>query len=138
MIQKYGAALISIALVAFGFLKTAFADNLDAAEVWQLVALVAGAALTFLVPLVRGKWAGLLKTGAAALAAAATAIVPFALQGYLTPEQWTIVILAVLTALGVEVGVQARVSMIDAGTLVPGQPATITSLPDPEGVKALS
>lgn len=129
MIQKYGAALISIALVAFGFLKSAFRDDLDAAEVWQLVALVAGAVLTFLVPLVGGRWAGLLKTGAAAVAAAATAIVPFALQGYLTPEQWTIVILAVLTVLGVEVGVQARVSEVKA----PGA----TPL-DPEAVKALA
>ena len=114
MIQKYGAALISIALVAFAFLKSAFADDLDAAEVAQLVALVAGAIITFLVPLVPGSWAGLLKTGASALAAAATAVVPFILQGYLTPEQWTIVILAVLTALGVEVGVQARTSALVA------------------------
>ena len=136
MFQKYAAALISIALVAFAFLKTALADSLDAAEVWQLIALVAGAVATFVLPLASGPWAGALKTGSAVLVALATAIVPFALQGTITPEQWTIVALAVLNALGVQVGVDARKSVIDAGTAVPGQPVTITSL-DPEGVKSL-
>lgn len=142
MIQKYGAALISIALVAFAFLKTAFAgdDALDAAEVWQLVALVAGAIATFFLPLVPIGWAGALKTGAAAIAALATAVVPFALQGALTFEQITIIALAVLNALGVEVGVQARASGLRgavSGTDLRGgatDPATV----DPEGVRALS
>lgn len=138
MFQKYAAALISIALVAFAFLKTALADELDYAEVAQLVALVAGAVITFFVPLLSGPWAGGLKTGAAIVAAAATAIVPFALQGGITAEQLTIVVLAVLNALGVEVGVSARKSVIDAGTAAPGRPATITSLGDPEGAKALA
>lgn len=135
MFQKYAAALISIALVAFAFLKTAFADTLDAAEVWQLIALVAGAVITFLVPLVPAKWSGALKTGAAVLAAVATAIVPFALQGYISPEQWTIVALALLNALGVEVGVQARKSNIEATRGTEGDPG-ITAV-DPEGVKSL-
>lgn len=129
MIQKYGAALISIALVAFAFLKTALADTLDAAEVAQLVALVAGAVLVYLVPLVPIAWSGALKTGAAVLAAAATAVVPFILQGTITPEQWTIVALAVLNALGVEVGVQARKSAI--------ADPTVSALADPEGAKGL-
>lgn len=114
MIQKYGAALISIALVAFAFLKTALANHLDAAEVAQLIALVAGAVTVYFVPLLGGVWAGGLKTGAAIVAAAATALVPFLLQGTITPEQWTIVALAVLNALGVEVGVNARKSGIIA------------------------
>jgi hypothetical protein len=141
MFQKYAAAVISILLTAFAFLKTAFADELDAAELWQLIALVAGAVITFLVPLVPGKWAGALKTGAAALAAVATAVVPFALQGTLTYEQLSIVALALLNALGVEVGVQARKSVIDAGTAAPGAPVDITEVAavaaDPEGAKAL-
>lgn len=135
MIQKYGAALISIALVAFAFLKTAFAGDgiLDAAEVWQLVALVAGAILTFLLPLVPLAWAGALKTGAAAVAALATAIIPFALQGTLTYEQIAIVALAVLNALGVEIGVQARASGIVTHAAAAGSPPVA----DPEGAKAL-
>lgn len=136
MIQKYGAALISIALVAFAFLKTALADSIDAAEVAQLIALVAGAVIVYLVPLVPIRWSGALKTGAAVLAAAMTAIVPFLLQGTITPEQWTIVALAVLNALGVEVGVQARASGIVADTAT-GQPVSTAVLADPEGLKAL-
>jgi hypothetical protein len=136
MIQKYGAALISIALVAFAFLKTALADSIDAAEVAQLIALVAGAVIVYLVPLVPIRWSGALKTGAAVLAAAATAIFPFVLNGAITPEQWTIVALAALNALGVEVGVQARASAIVADTAT-GQPVTAAVLADPEGQKAL-
>ena len=142
MIQKYGAALVSIALAAVVFLQSAFADDLDAAEVAQLVAIVAGAVITFLVPLLSGPWAGGLKTGAAIAAAAAAAIAPFLLTGTITPEQWMVVALAVLNALGVEVGVQARKSMIDAGTIVDGVTPVITTLQaqaiDPEGVRALS
>ena len=142
MIQKYGAALVSIALAAVVFLQTAFADRLDIAEVAQLVAIVAGAVITFLVPLLSGAWAGGLKTGAALLAAAATALAPFLITGTISPEQWMVVALAVLNVLGVELGVQARKSMIDAGTVRDGEPAVITSLPaqaiDPEGVRALA
>lgn len=108
MFQKYAAALVSIALAAVVFLQSAFADSLDVAEVAQLVAIVAGAIITFLVPLLGGSWAGGLKTGAAIIAAAATAVAPFLLTGTITPEQWMVVALAVLNVLGVELGVQAR------------------------------
>ena len=134
MLQKYSAALISIALVAFAFLKTALANDIDAAEVAQLVALVAGAIITYLVPLVSGPWAGVLKTGFAAVAAAATAIGPFVLQGYISAEQWTVVILAVLNVLGVQVGVAARASALSADSLPGVQPAALV---DPEGARAL-
>jgi hypothetical protein len=138
MIQKYGAALVSILLAGLVFLKTAFADDLDYAEVAQLVAIVAGAVVIYFLPLVKGPWAGALKTIAAILMAAATAVGPLLLQGTITFEQWTIVAIAVLNALGVEIGSQARKSvLIDAGTVTPGTAAVITSIPDPEGAKAL-
>jgi hypothetical protein len=138
MFQKYGAAIVSILLIAVQFVRASIGDGFDNAETWQMVALVAAAFITFLVPLFSGKWAGLFKTGATLLGALATAIVPFALQGFITPEQITTVALAVLTALGVEVGVQARKSgLIDARTAKSGTAAVITSLPDPEGAKAL-
>lgn len=138
MLQKYGAAIVSILLIAVQFVRASIGDGFDNAETWQLVALVAAAIITFLVPLFKGKWAGLWKTGFTLLGALAAAIIPFALQNGITPEQITTVALAVLTALGVEIGVQARKSgLIDAGTVSRGQAAVITSLPDPEGAKAL-
>ncbi len=128
--KKYLAAIVPILIAAAVFLQSAFKDNiLDPAEVWQLVALVAGAIATFLVPLLPGKWAGGLKTGTALLAALATALVPFALQGTITPEQWMVVVLAVLNALGVEVGVQARVTDL--------KDPNVPSSNDPEGKHAL-
>jgi hypothetical protein len=133
MIQKYIAAIVPILTAAAVFLQSAFNDELlDASEVWQLVALVAGAIAIYLLPLMPGKWAGAAKTGAAIVAALATAVVPYALQGHLTPEQIMVVAIAVLNALGVEVGVQARKTFIDARDT-----NVVTSL-DPEGVRALS
>lgn len=138
MLQKYGVAIVSILLVATQFVKGAIGDGFDAAESWQLVALVAGAVVTFIVPLAKGKWTGLWKTGATLLGALAAAVVPFALSGGITPEQVTTVVLAVLTALGVEVGVEARKSgLIDARGGDPAAVPVVTSLPDPEGRKAL-
>jgi len=139
MFQKYGAAIVSILLIATQFVRASIGDGFDNAETWQLVALVAAAVITFLVPLFSGKWAGLFKTGATLLGALAAAVIPFALQASITSEQILTVALAVLTALGVEIGVQARTSgLIDAGKHVAGTAAVITSLPDPEGAKALS
>jgi hypothetical protein len=139
VIQKYLAAIVPILTAAVVFLQSAFVDELDAAEVAQLVAIVAGAFITYLVPLLSGRWAGALKTGAAILAAAATAIAPFVLQGRVTADQWMVVAFAVLSALGVEVGVQARRSIIDArdqGAAVPPVVTTAFAV-DPEGVRAL-
>ena len=137
MIQKYLAAVVPILTAAVVFLQSAFVDELDAAEVAQLVAIVAGAIITYLVPLLPGSWAGGLKTGAAILAAAATAIAPFVLQGYVTAEQWMVVALAVLNALGVEVGVQARSSALEAAAGEVVRPDTSAAAFDKEGARVL-
>ncbi|MCJ1687796.1 hypothetical protein [Rathayibacter sp. VKM Ac-2927] len=107
MIQKYLAALLPGFILIFGALQTALADELiDDVEAGQLLALVAGAITTFGVPLLKGRWAGGLKTGAAILAAIATLILPL-IYGF-TWQALVIVVLAALSALATEIGVNAR------------------------------
>ncbi|OOB90279.1 hypothetical protein [Rathayibacter sp. VKM Ac-2630] len=107
MIQKYLAALLPGFILIFGALQTALADErIDDVEAGQLLALVAGAITTFGVPLLKGRWAGGLKTGAAILASVATLIIPLVL-GF-TWQSLVIAILAALSALATEIGVQVR------------------------------
>ncbi|MFF8187746.1 hypothetical protein ACF044_10860 [Microbacterium sp. NPDC016588] len=105
--KNYLAALLPGIIILFGGLQTALADErIDAVEGGQLLALTAGVLLTYVVPLVQGRWAGLLKTGSAILAAVATLIIPL-LLGF-TWQALVIFALAALSALATEIGVQVR------------------------------
>ena len=108
MIQKYFAALLSIALVVVTAFVAIPADQITPTSVGQLAVLALGAVVTFLVPLLQGPWAAGLKTGAAVLAAIITAVLPFLTQGSIEPTQVAIVVLAALNALAVQVGVDIR------------------------------
>ena len=108
MIQKYLAALLSIALVVVTAFVAIPADQITPTSVGQLAVLALGAVVTFLVPLLQGPWAAGLKTGSAVLAAIILAALPFFTQGYITPTQIAIVVLAALNALAVQVGVDIR------------------------------
>lgn len=121
MLRKYAAAILPALIILLGALQTALADNvIDQVEAGQLLALVAGVITTYFVPLVDGRWSGLLKTGAAVLAAIATMILPLVF-GF-TWQALVIVALAALNAIATEIGVQSRVEVEDitnngAGTL---------------------
>lgn len=114
MIQKYLAALLSIALVVVTAFVAIPADQITPTSVGQLAVLALGAVVTFLVPLLEGVWAAGLKTGAAVLAAVITAALPFLTQGNITPTQVAIVVLAALNALAVQVGVDIRKDALKA------------------------
>lgn len=106
-LRRYAAALLPALVILFGALQAAIADGIvSETEGAQLIALVAGLIATYVVPLVAGAWAGLLKTGAAILAAVATLVIPM-----FTGFSWTallIVAIAALQALATEIGVQVR------------------------------
>jgi len=104
--HKYSAALLSIAIVVL----TAFiaSPTLTPTSIIQLAILAVGAIVTYLLPLVPGAWAGALKTGAAVVVAVLAAVLPFVVTGGITVAEATVVILAALNALAVEVGVQLR------------------------------
>lgn len=105
--KNYLAALLPGIIILFGGLQTALADErIDATEGGQLLALTAGVLLTYVVPIVEGRWRGLLKTGAAIFAAVATLIIPLIL-GF-SWQALVIFALAALSALATEIGVQVR------------------------------
>lgn len=112
MLRKYAAAILPALIILLGALQTALADNvIDQLEAGQLLALVAGVITTYFVPLLEGRWAGGLKTGAAVLAAVATLILPLVF-GF-TWQALVIVALAALNAIATEIGVQSRVEVED-------------------------
>lgn len=127
-LKKYAPALLPIVIIVVTFLTSVGQRAITPGDLWQLAALVAGAVVTYLVPLSSGVWPGVLKTGAAIVAAAATAAVPLVTQGHLTYQNWLIIVLAALSALATEIGVQVHKATVDAGTAIPGQVSSITNL----------
>ncbi|MEX1078870.1 MAG: hypothetical protein WED09_07165 [Homoserinimonas sp.] len=108
ILNKYLAALLSIGIVVLtAFIAIPEADRTPA-TIGQLVILALGAIVTYLVPLLESRWAGLFKTGSAVVAAVIAAAIPFLTAGGITAVQVAVVALAALNALAVEVGVQVR------------------------------
>jgi hypothetical protein len=133
--KKFLAALLPGIIILFGGLQTALADErIDSTEGSQMLALTAGIIVTFVVPVVDGRWRGLFKTGAAIFAAVATLIIPL-LLGF-TWQSLVIFALAALSALATEIGVQVREAPIDAGEAGPGTVVNITTLEDPQVIAA--
>jgi len=108
VLQKYAAALLSIAIVVLTAFVAIPQNDLTPTALAQLGILGLGSVVTYLVPLLDKAWAGALKTGAAVIAAILAAVIPFLTTGEITMAQIAIVILAGLNALAVEVGVQIR------------------------------
>lgn len=123
VLQKYSAALLNVAVVLVTAVATTLHGSVTATGLVQLALIAAGAVGTFLVPLASGKWAGLFKTGVAVIAAILTAVLPLITQGHLTAANVATVILAGLSALATEIGVQIRTT----GLALQKQTVTSTS-----------
>jgi hypothetical protein len=132
--SKYSAALLHILFVVLSALTAALDHGLNPATIVQLVILTVGAVVVYFVPLLDVKLAGILKVGASAVTAALSALAPLLLQGHITPAQWITIVLAALGALGVGVGVSARLDgpTLPIGiTLKPNLVASISPAPVP-------
>lgn len=132
---KYLVALVAIILAVLNALQVAVVGGIERAEVAQLVIVGAGALIAIAVPLVPGKWAGLLKTGLSIVIALATALAPLLITGTITLEQWITVILAGVQALAVQIGVSVRTDSVKAAAAVlddsvptPGAPFAVVNL----------
>lgn len=108
ILQKYAAALLQVAIIAIGAFSVIPEAELSWVSLAQIAVLVAGAGITYIVPLVDGKWQGALKTGLSAGAALVTAAIPFMVNGSITPTQAAVVALAALNAIASEIGVAMR------------------------------
>lgn len=104
--RKYLAALLSVAIVILTALAAVEVYTVDA--IAQIAILALGTITTYFVPLLNGRWAGILKTGAALLAALIAAAAPLVIAGTYSPQAVLVVVLAGLNVLAVEVGVNVR------------------------------
>ena len=132
VLNKYSAALLQIAIIvigAYSLLQT----PVSPAAAWGLLVLGAQAVITYLVPLLSGRWAGGFKTGASIVIAVVGTLIPLIAQGgHLLPSQWAILILSGLNALAAEIGVQIR---LDTPPLIDARVNNnVTSLPGDDGL----
>lgn len=142
---KYLVAVVTIAMTLLNAMYNVIAGGIDAAEVWQLVVVAAGTGIAIVVPLVKGPWAGLFKTGFSVVAAIGATIAPFVVNGTITPEQIITVLIAAVNAIAVQIGVSVRTdeikaaaAVIDGGTAAAGKPVNITSLPMQNAIATLA
>lgn len=141
MSARYAAALLPLAVLVLGVLdaaQKAGGSLLGWQTIVQLVILLATTGASFWLPLVPGRWAGALKTGAAVVGAIASALVATIPDGgQFTTATLILFLTAAVKAVATEIGVQIRTDaakVIDA-TDVPGVPV-ITTLPNIGGAEA--
>jgi hypothetical protein len=112
--SKYAAALLHIVIVVLGALSTSVDKGLNTVSVVQLAILALGAVSVYLLPLVQWKYTGVLKLAASALSAGLTALVPFLIQGSISPSEWITVILGAIGVIAVALGIDARTTSTPA------------------------
>ena len=106
--QKYATAIFSLAVLVIGALQVAVATGITPTAIAQLVVLALGGVITYLVPLVPGKWSGVLKTGIAILAAVIVLVIPYITAGTITLDQILLVVVGAINAAATQLGVNIR------------------------------
>lgn len=101
MLTTYAKAIVYIALAAVGFLITALSDNIVTTdELLNLVVIVLGAVVVYLVPNLDTGIGAALKAVAAFATAAIVALLSFLTDG-VTIAEWLQVLLAAFAGIGV-------------------------------------
>jgi hypothetical protein len=127
--NRYAAAILSIAVIVLTAFLAIPEDQRDAPTLWQFTALAISSGTVYLLPLLDGKWAGLLKTGSAVVLAVIGALIPLLSTGTLSATQWLVLLLAGLNALATEIGVKLRKdSTVARHAIVKDGVALITSV----------
>lgn len=135
VINKYLAGLLTVAVVFITAFQAAVQEGITATEAWQLAGMFVGAVITTFVPITPGKWAASLKVIGAVIGAAIAAIIPFVTSGW-DASSITIVILAVVNTLAVQLGVNVRVDSARAVLADPTKSDQAISQVDPKAVIA--
>jgi hypothetical protein len=112
-LNKYLAPILQFILACAGTIQLFGLDNqFTALETWSLVAFMIAPALTYLVPLSGGPWPGLLKTGLNTALGGVLVIVSVLERGAFVWDFATLSLvgIAVMNALAVEIGVAVRLT----------------------------
>ena len=123
--SKFLVAFIQLAVLVIAALQAAMEDGLTAVEAWQIGAVLAGAVVTYFVPLLQGGWAAALKVAGAVIGAVIAAIIPL-VAGEWTMSAILIVVLAGLNALATQIGVDVRVQAAAKAVMHEGATAAVT------------
>jgi len=112
MSARYAAAFLPLAVLVLGVLdaaQRAGGSLFGWQTIIQLVILLATTGASFWLPLVPGRWAGALKTGAAIVGAVASALVATIPDGgQFTTATLILFLTAAVKAVATEIGVQIR------------------------------
>ncbi|QIN93849.1 membrane protein [Microbacterium phage Alakazam] len=135
VINKYLAGLLTVAVLFITAFQAAVQDGITVTEAWQLAGMFVGAIVTTFVPITPGKWAASLKVLGAVIGAGIAAVIPFLTTGW-DASAITIVVLAVVNTLAVQLGVNVRVDSARAALADPAKSDNAILQVDPKAAVA--
>ncbi|QKN87787.1 membrane protein [Microbacterium phage Nebulous] len=135
VINKYLAGLLTVAVLFITAFQAAVQDGITVTEAWQLAGMFVGAIVTTFVPITPGKWAASLKVLGAVIGAGIAALIPFLTTGW-DASAITIVVLAVVNTLAVQLGVNVRVDYARAALADPNKSDAPVLQVDPKAAVA--
>lgn len=130
--KRYAPSVLSFLVLVVGGLQATVATG---AVTWvalaQFAVLVVTTATTWLVPLVDGPWRGRLKTGLELLGVVIVLVLPYIATGRITPAEALLVAVALIKAVGAQLGVLIRTDPVP-----PTAPIEVVDVtrPKPAGV----
>lgn len=116
--QKYASAIILFLSVAVTPLSALLVGPVTWTAVWQYVALLLAAVGSYLIPLLPKGWQGAGKTGIAIAGAVVAALIPV-WTGTWDRATILVLVMAVVQAVGTELGVQIRTDQNTSTTINP-------------------
>jgi hypothetical protein len=120
--QKYAVAIFSFVTLVLGAVQAEVSMGVTPTATWQVISLGIGGIITFFVPLVEGKWAGILKTGFSILGAVGALAVPYFLDGDITASGILLVVIGAINVIATQLGVVIRKD----DEVTPEQPTVVT------------
>lgn len=114
-LQRYAPAILSFLVLVIGGLQAAVATGpVTWVVVAQLAVLIVTTATTYLVPLAPTRWRGVAKTGLELLGVVLVLVIPYIAAGRISSAEILLVVVAVIKAVGTELGVQLRTDPVVA------------------------
>jgi hypothetical protein len=139
--SKYLTPLLTIGVIVGAAFQTAIVGGVTTVEALQLLGLLVGAFVTYLVPVLSKGWAAAGKVGGAVLGAVLAAAVPvfdYANGGVgFNAETITMIGFAGLSALAAQFGVDQRLTEVKAALADPDTSDRVPQAADPDAVKVL-
>lgn len=106
IISKYGAAIFSFAITLLTIVSSL--KDTSFASLFQLIPLIITSLLVLIVPLIKGPWAGAIKTGIEIIGVIAVLLIPYVVAGTITVPQLLVVGVAILKAVATQLGIIIR------------------------------